>query len=184
MGKAFHLHICGNGMARKATFLDYLISASFAVLLNSLCRLLLTSARPKPISWHCICIIVLVRWYYGGSLEIQIDNKGECLDPVQRRRSPRIRLQVPVFLRGVDTSGVEFIELTKTLNISATGACIASTHYLRPDQVVSITVPAPSPTSSSSGLPNETPPISAKILRQFVAGDIRLFALEFLRPLE
>jgi hypothetical protein len=117
-------------------------------------------------------------------LKIEIDNKGEGLEPVQRRQSPRIRLQLPVFLRGVDASGVEFIELTKTLNISATGACIASTHYLRPDQIVSITVPAPSPHSSSSVVPNETPPISAKILRQFVTGDIRLFGLEFLRPLE
>jgi len=120
----------------------------------------------------------------GESLEIETDNKGERLDPVQRRRSPRIRLQVPVFLRGVDTSGVEFIELTKTLNISATGACITSTHYLRPAQIVSITVPAPSPHSSSSVVPNETPPISAKILRQSAVGDIRLFGLEFLRPLE
>ncbi len=120
----------------------------------------------------------------GESLETETDSKGERLDPAQRRRSARIRLQVPVFLRGVDSSGVEFIELTKTLNISATGACIASTHYLRPDQVVSITVPAPSPHSSSSVVPNETPPISAKILRQSAVGDIRLFGLEFLRPLE
>jgi hypothetical protein len=120
----------------------------------------------------------------GESLETETDSKGERLDPAQRRRSPRIRLQVPVFLRGVDTSGVEFIELTKTLNISATGACITSTHYLRPGQVVSITVPAPSPHSSSSVVPNETPPISSKILRQSAVGDIRLFGLEFLRPLE
>jgi c-di-GMP-binding flagellar brake protein YcgR len=117
-------------------------------------------------------------------LKIEVDDKGERVEPVQRRRSPRISLQVPVFLRGVDSSGVEFIELTKTLNISATGACIASTHYLRHHQVVSITVPAPSPHSSSSVVPNETPPISAKIVRQSVAGDIRLFALEFSRPLE
>ncbi len=117
-------------------------------------------------------------------MEIQVDKKGERVDPAQRRRSPRMRLQVPVFLRGVDTSGVDFIELTKTLNISATGACIVSTHFLRPDQVVSITVPAPSPASSSSVVPNETPPISAKIIRQSLAGDLRLFALEFLRPLE
>jgi hypothetical protein len=125
-----------------------------------------------------------VQGYYGGILEIQMDSQGERLDHAQRRRSPRIRLQVPVFLRGVDASGVEFIELTKTFNISATGACIASAHYLRPDQVVSITVPAPSPHSSSSILPNETPPIAAKILRQSAAGDLRLFGLEFLRPLE
>jgi len=117
-------------------------------------------------------------------LEIHTDKKGQRLESAQRRSSPRIRLQVPVFLRGVDTSGVEFIELTKTLNISATGACIASTHLLRPDQIVSLTVPAPSPASPSSVVPAETPPITAKVLRQATAGDLRVCGLEFLRPLE
>lgn len=109
--------------------------------------------------------------------------EGQHLDQKQRRRSPRIRLQVPVFVRGSDASGMEFIELTKTLNIGSAGACITSTHKLRTDQVVYLTVPAPSP-SSSSLVPNETPPIAAKVLRQEVAGDMRLFGLEFLRPLE
>jgi hypothetical protein len=90
---------------------------------------------------------------------------------------------VPVFVRGADTSGAEFIELTKTLNISANGACIASTHILRPEQIVYLTIPAPSP-SPSSLVPAETPPIAAKVLRQDAAGDVRLFGLEFLRPLE
>jgi len=117
-------------------------------------------------------------------LEIHTDKKGQRLESAQRRSSPRIRLQVPVFLRGVDTSGVEFIELTKTLNISATGACIASIHLLRPDQIVSLTVPAPSPASPSSVVPTETPPITAKVLRQATAGDLRVCGLEFLRPLE
>jgi len=105
------------------------------------------------------------------------------VEPVQRRRSPRIRLQVPVFVRGTDTSGSEFIELTKTLNISATGACIASTHILRPEQLIHLTIPAPSP-ASSSVVPSETPPITARVLRQDIAGDMRLFGLEFLRSLE
>ncbi|MHB8610733.1 MAG: PilZ domain-containing protein [Candidatus Acidiferrales bacterium] len=108
---------------------------------------------------------------------------GQRVDPTNLRRSPRIRLQMPVFLRGADTSGTEFIELTKTLNISATGTCVASTHVLRPDQIVHLTIPAPS--SASSGVvPSETPPITAKVLRQDSAGDVRLFALEFLKPLE
>jgi hypothetical protein len=109
--------------------------------------------------------------------------EGQHLDQTQRRRSPRIRLQVPVFLRGSDASGVEFIELTKTLNIGSAGACITSTHILRADQLVYLTVPAPSPATSSL-VPNETPPIAARVLRQEVAGDMRLFGLEFLRPLE
>jgi hypothetical protein len=108
---------------------------------------------------------------------------GQRVDPSNLRRSPRIRLQMPVFLRAAATSGAEFIELTKTLNISATGACVACTHILRTDQIVYLTIPAPS--SASSGVvPSETPPITAKVLRQDSAGEMRLFGLEFLKPLE
>jgi len=116
-------------------------------------------------------------------LKIDILKKGQLVDTSSTRRSPRIRLQVPVFLRGTDVSGVEFIELTKTLNISAHGACIASVHILRPDQTVHLTIPAPAP-STSSLVPSETPPIVARVLRQESIGEMRLFGLEFLRPLE
>jgi hypothetical protein len=116
-------------------------------------------------------------------MRTHITEKGRQLQYSQQRRSPRIRLQVPVFLRAADPSGVEFIELTKTLNISSYGACITSGHLLRENQVVQLTVPAPSPTSSSL-VPTETPPIAARVLRQEIVGDARLFGLEFLRPLE
>jgi hypothetical protein len=53
--------------------------------------------------------------------------------------------------------GVEFIELTKTLNISSSGACIASSHLLQMEQVIQLTIPTPSP--STSGLVPETPPL-------------------------
>jgi hypothetical protein len=109
------------------------------------------------------------------------ESKG--LETRSTRRSPRLRLQVPVFVRGTDASGTEFIELTKTLNISAFGACITSQHILRPNQTVQLTIPAPAPASSSL-VPSETPPIIARVLRQETAGEARLFGLEFLRPLE
>lgn len=113
----------------------------------------------------------------------ELAKKNLKVDYPNQRRSPRIRLQVPVFLRGSDASGVEFIELTKTLNISATGASIASTHILRLEQVVHLTIPTPS--STSSGLvPSETPPISARVLREELVGDIRVFGVEFLRTLD
>jgi PilZ domain len=119
----------------------------------------------------------------GLIVEIQVAKTNPVVDSSKQRRSPRIRLQVPIFLRAQDASGVEFVELTKTLNISAFGACIASAHILRPDQVINLTIPTPSP--ASSGLvPNETPPITAKVLRQQVAGELRLFGVEFVRPLE
>ncbi len=101
----------------------------------------------------------------------------------QSRASARIRIQVPVFLRASDPTGSEFVELTKTLNISARGACITSTHLLSINQTVHLTIPAPS-ASSSSLVPSETPPITARVRRQEVLGDVRIFGLEFLRPLE
>ena len=116
-------------------------------------------------------------------MESNVLRQRQLVDISSTRRSPRIRLQVPVFLRAADVSGSEFIELTKTLNISSTGACITSTHILRPDQIVHMTIPAPA-AASSSLVPSETPPIVAKVLRQESAGQMRLFGLEFLRPLD
>jgi hypothetical protein len=116
-------------------------------------------------------------------VETQVAKINPAVDTSKQRRFPRIRLQIPVFLRAQDASGVDFVELTKTLNISASGACIASAHVLRADQVVHLTIPTPSP--ASSGLvPNETPPITGKVLRQQTAGELRLFGIEFFKTLE
>jgi hypothetical protein len=118
-------------------------------------------------------------------MDIRLDQKITEVaqtDSSSTRRSPRIRMQVPVFVRAADATGTDFIELSKTLNISATGACIACAHFLRLDQTVQLTIPAPSP--SSSLVPSETPPILAKVRRQEMRGDLRLFGVEFLRPLD
>lgn len=99
-----------------------------------------------------------------------------------QRQAPRIRIQIPIFLKGTDANGVGFIELTKTLNISSSGACIASSHLLQLEQVIQLTIPTPFP-SSSDMIPHETPPITARVRRQEAAGEFRLFGLEFVRPL-
>ena len=119
----------------------------------------------------------------GGSVPNKVIQEKQRLETSSTRHSPRIRLQIPVFIRGTDASGSEFIELTKTLNISAFGACIASQHILRKNQTIHLTIPAPTPASNSL-VPSETPPILARVLRQNMAGDIRLFGLEFIHPLE
>jgi PilZ domain len=108
---------------------------------------------------------------------------GLSVESPQTRATSRIRIQIPVFLRGYDAKGLEFIELTRTLNISARGACIASGHMLRVGQTVHLTIPAPA-TASSSLVPSETPPIAAKVRRQQALGNLKVFGLEFLRSLE
>jgi PilZ domain len=103
--------------------------------------------------------------------------------PADRRRSPRLRLQVPIFVRGLDIYGEEFLDLTKTLDISAVGASLASPRPLHLNELVSLRIPAPSP--SSSGLvPEASPPISARVIREQPVGDIHLVAVEFVKPLE
>jgi len=118
----------------------------------------------------------------GPKVTIKGEKKNMRLDPAERRSSPRIRLQIPIFMRGVDSSGAEFLELTKTLDISATGAFLACTRPLRTDQSVSLTIPAPSP-ATGSGMPPETPPIIAKVKREHSAGGVHLAGVEFLRSL-
>jgi hypothetical protein len=101
----------------------------------------------------------------------------------ERRKSPRLRLQIPLFIRGTDASGTEFVDLTKTLDISATGAFLASPRPLRGDHLVMLTIPAPPPVSSTSS-PPATPPIQARVRRQELSGNLHFVGVEFVTPLD
>jgi c-di-GMP-binding flagellar brake protein YcgR len=104
------------------------------------------------------------------------------LTPAERRRSQRIHIQIPMFVRGTDTAGLEFLDLTKTLDISATGACLASPRAVRANQMLRLTIPAPSTRSAS--LPSEMPPIRARVRRHRAEDGIYLLGVEFLKSLE
>lgn len=99
-----------------------------------------------------------------------------------RRRSPRLRLQVPLFLRGIDAGGEEFLDLAKTLDISATGACVASTQVLAVESLVLLTIPAPSP-SGGGLLPPSAGPIKARVRRLQTLGEVHFMGVEFLKPI-
>jgi hypothetical protein len=103
-------------------------------------------------------------------------------NPAESRRSPRMRLQIPLFLRGLDAAGSEFVDLTKTVDISATGALVLSRRPLHGDQLLRLTIPVCS--DQVSGLvPAETPPIRARVRRSVSAGDSHLVGVEFLTVL-
>lgn len=100
----------------------------------------------------------------------------------ERRRSQRLRLQIPLFVRGRDAHREQFMELAKTLDISALGAFITCPRPLTLNDVVTLTIPAPSITSSAL-VPAGMPPIQARVKRQHEAGDIHLIGVEFLKPI-
>ena len=100
----------------------------------------------------------------------------------ERRHSARLHLQIPVFLRGLDPAGTEFLELSKTVDISATGALVLTRRSFHPDQLLRITIPVSS--EQVSGLvPAETPPIQLRVMRSVPVGDTHLIGVEFLSPL-
>jgi PilZ domain len=100
----------------------------------------------------------------------------------ERRRFQRLHLQVPMFIRGRDAYGEQFLELAKTLDISAIGAFITSPRPLAVGETITLTIPAPSITSSAL-VPSGMPPIQAKVKRCQEAGDVQLIGVEFLKPI-
>ena len=100
----------------------------------------------------------------------------------EQRRSQRIHLQIPLFVRGKDFQGEQFLELAKTLDISALGAFITCPRSLSVGEIVTLTIPAPSITSSAL-VPAGMPPIQARVKRQQEAGDVHLIGVEFLKPI-
>ncbi len=102
--------------------------------------------------------------------------------PLNRRRSERLPWRVPILVRGLDDYGDEILDLTKTSSIIAVGAYLASPRHLLRKQFLSLRIPAPSP--SSVGLvPEVSPRINARVLRERPLGGIRVVALEFGNPL-
>lgn len=104
------------------------------------------------------------------------------LSPAERRRSQRIRVQIPMFIRGTDPAGMEFLDLTKTLDISATGAYLASPRPIRMNQIVNLTIPAPP--SPAATMPSETPPIQARVRRHRATEGVHLLGVEFMKALD
>ena len=100
----------------------------------------------------------------------------------ERRRFARIHLQVPMFIRGKDAHAEQFLELTKTLDISGLGALITSPRSLSVNEIITLTIPAPSITSSGL-IPAGMAPIQARVKRQQQAGDVYLIGVEFLKPI-
>lgn len=113
-------------------------------------------------------------------IEKQLNAGGNI---TERRRFHRIRLQIPLFIRGTDASGSEFVELAKTLDISCSGARIVSPRPLQCQEILYLTVPAPLPPSPKFAECG-TGPISARVRRIDRSDEMELASVEFLRSLD
>ncbi len=105
-----------------------------------------------------------------------------AVSAAEQRKSPRLRLQMPMFLRGVNMQGEEFLELAKTLDISSGGAFLACSRTLRTTDLITLTIPAPPP-SANALVPAGNPPMQARVRRVTPAGDVNFLGVEFLKPL-
>jgi hypothetical protein len=100
----------------------------------------------------------------------------------ERRKSSRLSLAVPVFARGFDEQGKEFLEFTTALNISASGALIPMRRYLPPQSSIVLEVPAaPMPRVATRAAPIRR--LQAEIIRVTPSEPSFLWALRFGRPL-
>ena len=100
----------------------------------------------------------------------------------ERRRFQRIHLQIPMFIRGRDAHEEQFLELAKTLDVSGLGAFLTCPRSLSVNGIITLTIPAPSITSTGL-VPAGMPPIQARVKRQQQAGDVYLVGVEFLKPI-
>jgi PilZ domain len=99
-----------------------------------------------------------------------------------RRRWERLPIAIPVFVRGSDEAGKEFVEFTTAININAGGMMLVSRRSLPPGSLLTLEFPTPTPIFQSDD----------KHFRSSLAGGIlymkneegyHLCGLQFDRPL-
>lgn len=98
------------------------------------------------------------------------------------RKSVRLQLAIPVFVRARDDSGKDSLEFATALNISAGGAMIVVRRSLPKSTLISLEIPSV-PIGPSNGLPSSSRVLRAKTVWVAHLDDYHLLGLKFARPL-
>ena len=96
----------------------------------------------------------------------------------ERRKNERVPLAVPVFVRGKDPEGKEFLEFATALNISAGGALLATRRVLPRLTAIALEVPS-APLPRTRVLPRAIRRLRARLLRVTVVDGYQLWGLKF-----
>jgi len=100
----------------------------------------------------------------------------------ERRRWPRLSLAIPVFVRGVNGHGREFLEFCTLLNESAGGALLAMRKPLRRRSRISLEMPS-APILRNVKLRQTMRMLRARVVRVSPIDGWNLCGLQFVRPL-
>jgi hypothetical protein len=105
-----------------------------------------------------------------------------CVIGAERRRFQRLPLAIPLFLRGVDKEGKDFLDFTLALDISAGGALVATRRSLARASWLHLEMPtAPIP---AFHLPFQSKrALSGRVVRSMDRDSYYLCAVRFARPL-
>lgn len=99
-----------------------------------------------------------------------------------RRRWDRLPIAIPIFVRGSDESGKEFVEFTTAANINPGGMLLVSRRSLPVGLLVTLEIPTPTPFFQAPGQLSRSA-LSAKVLYENFSEGYHLCGMEFIRPL-
>jgi hypothetical protein len=99
-----------------------------------------------------------------------------------RRKFERLALSIPVFVRGVDQDGKEFLEFATALNISAGGILLATRRSLPKSANLSLEIPV-APLPPTAVYPQSVRSLKARLVRVIHAERCHLLGLKFHKPL-
>lgn len=100
----------------------------------------------------------------------------------ERRIWERLPLAIPIFVRGKDQRGKEFLEFSTALNLSAGGVLLALSRAVPLSAGVSLEVPS-APLSDVPHLPRAIRRLQARVVHTRPSNRYQLVGLKFSRPL-
>jgi PilZ domain len=107
----------------------------------------------------------------------------ETITSAERRRWQRLPVPVPMFIRGVDEQGKDFLEFSTAINISAGGALLVTRRYLPSSSKISVEIPPPALPRHMSAQSAKARNIKAKVISVTLSDRYHLCGLAFSRPL-
>ncbi len=100
----------------------------------------------------------------------------------ERRHWPRLPLAIPLFVRGVERSGKEFLDFTVAFNVSAGGALVAIRRAIPRTTQLSLEIPS-APWLRLMVPPQAVRSLKARVVRLARHDTYNLCAVQFNRPL-